>query len=256
MKYIKLFEEQNSQSTSLYDFITMTPFVAFTNIVKEIYKDEPDIEYIKNIFEYAVVDINIADRIGTLLIYACSKNQEEIVKLLLNHSEIDPNIKGDFGSTALHHAVKTEKSNIVKLLLELPNIDLNVQEEYGRTALIHASDYNRTINNVELLLNHPDINPNLQDKRGWTALMWVVRERKYDFADLFIWHPKTDLNIQNELGDTALMLAVVEEDTDMIRYLLENKGIDKSIESNYNLTAWDKATDFIRDEFPELNPNY
>ena len=89
----------------------------------------------------------------TPLHYAIKKNNIEIIKLLLEHSEIDVNIKSNIfqiifyihdiwlikfnytyysyytraSTTPLHTAIKNKNIEIVKCLLENPKIDINLK---------------------------------------------------------------------------------------------------------------------------------
>ncbi len=64
-----------------------------------------------------------------------------------------------------------------------------------------------------------------------------------------------DINLLSDSNSTPLHSAVEGGNIDAIRLLL-NSGADLSIKNRHNKTPWDYATKSIRDNIPELNPNW
>jgi len=152
MKYIKLFEEHNY---SVYDLITMSPYKVHELFAKEIKKEDPDLELIRDILAYTIVDVNGKDSDGwTALIVAAYWENEKAVELLLNHPGIDVNVQNKRGDTALMQATWDKNEKLVELLLNHPGIDVNMQRKDGRTAWDMASGYIRE--------KFPQLNPNFQ----------------------------------------------------------------------------------------------
>ena len=80
MKYIKLFEH----SYSIYQLATMAMWEATELLIKETEKNKPDMDLVRDLFEYAVLDVNQVDRDGyTALMLASSEGHTEIVRMLL-----------------------------------------------------------------------------------------------------------------------------------------------------------------------------
>jgi len=186
MKYIKLFEEH---SYSIYELITMAEYQAIELLIEEINKENPDLELIKDILDYSVVDINSKDSDDrTALMWATIKEptyekDEKVVELLLKHPQIDVNVQTLSGSTALMYATYWGKEKCVELLLNHPGIDVNLQNERGYTALMLAAD-NGYEKCVELLLNHPGINKIIKDKRSKTAWYYASPYIRQQFPQL------------------------------------------------------------------------
>jgi ankyrin repeat protein len=113
MKYIKLFEEHNY---SVYDLITMDVNQVFDLLKREMSKGNPDLELIKDILAYTVVDINSKDSNGwTALMLAADWGKGWVVELLLNHPGIDRTLKNKDGDTAWDLAY----SNIIQKFPQL-----------------------------------------------------------------------------------------------------------------------------------------
>jgi ankyrin repeat protein len=177
MKYIKLFEEHNY---SIYELITMSPYKVHELFAKEIKKEDPDLELIRDILAYTIVDVNGKDSDGwTALIVAARMGNEKGVELLLNYPGIDVNIGNRWGTTALMIAADEGKEKPVELLLSQPGIDVNVQRKDGWTALMYAVSWGRE-KCVKLLLNHPGIDRSLKtedDKTAWDLASNKIRQQ-------------------------------------------------------------------------------
>lgn len=55
-------------------------------------------------------------------------------------------------------------------------------------------------------------------------------------------HPQIEINAQDTKGHTALHLAVKHQQYDIVKYLLEETSIDRSVLDCRNRTAYDIAT--------------
>jgi len=150
MKYIKLFEEH---SYSVYDLITMGAVEAQTLLMKEIDNDVSDLELIRDILDYSVIDINQSDSLGWIpLIYAVLLDKKDVIELLFKHPNINVNVQDIAGSTPLTHAVRKGSERMIELLLKHPDIDLNLRDRWGNTAWYLATDSIRQ--------KFPQLNPN------------------------------------------------------------------------------------------------
>ena len=115
-----------------------------------------------------IIEKNI-DEINESLIAASSNGNIEIVKLFLNHKDININYSNAEGATPLSIACKNNHPTIVELLLQQPNIDVNIPL-CEATPLIIAS-YLGNYECVQQLLQQSTINTTstFQNK---TALQW------------------------------------------------------------------------------------
>ena len=104
----------------------------------------------------------------------CEQGKLDEVKSALACGE-DVNESGDVGVTGLMLAICNGYKSVVKLLLEHPDIEVNDKSDDGRTALHYAV----LVNNVELarmLLKHKSMkSANATNDDGDTALMYAVR---------------------------------------------------------------------------------
>ena len=118
-------------------------------------------------------DVNQVDEDGkTALSWACIRNDEAMVKLLLKKKGIRVNTKDYLGFAPLLHAVVNADYTLVGRLLKVRQIDVNTQNEYGETPLIYAtinSKVDKYRQHILQLLRHPNIDVNMEDD-GKTAL--------------------------------------------------------------------------------------
>jgi ankyrin repeat protein len=129
---------------------------------------------------------------------------------------------------------------IVKMLLEHPNIDVNMMNYLGLSALTLVSMYlnmNSTYETLRMLLDHPDINVNLKNRTGHSALMILLRNNDELAIRMLLRHPDIDINLQNYEGSSALILAssdaslgsTIESSERTIKILLEHPNIDVNL---------------------------
>ena len=59
----------------------------------------------------------------------------DVVRLLMEHGETDPNPQNTYGNTALHEALIKNHVDVVRLLMEHGETDPNLQNTCGRAAL-------------------------------------------------------------------------------------------------------------------------
>jgi len=86
-------------------------------------------------------DINATDSIGsTALTWAAIRGHEEVVKVLLDREDINPNQAGtNSGRTPLSWAAESGYEGVVKMLLERGDVNPNQADTYGRTPLSWAA---------------------------------------------------------------------------------------------------------------------
>ncbi|CAG2247352.1 HARBI1 [Mytilus edulis] len=88
-----------------------------------------------------------------------------IVKLLLDREDIDPNKKNVYnGDTSLHSAARCGHLNIVQLLLERADIDPNRENKDNGDTPLHSAVSGGNVDIIKFLLKRADIDPNRKNK--------------------------------------------------------------------------------------------
>jgi ankyrin repeat protein len=200
MKYIKLFEKAD---LSIYDIFAMHPDDARARIFQEIQESETNIEIIQQILDYSSIDVNASSHGMTPLLKAIGWEKTEVVELLLQHPNIDPNKEDNRQRSPLIWSCSLHMPDeITQLLLNHPLIDPNKTTKGNISPLIFATN-NHFEEKVTMLLKHPLIDPNIQDHNSHTALIYACSSDYRKIAEAIILHPKTNPFIETEDGHTA-----------------------------------------------------
>ena len=82
------------------------------------------------------LDTNVVEKVdgNTGLILAVRENHEDVVRFLLENTDIDVNVANKFGYTALMLAAQNGNTNIINMLLQQPDIDIDLVNKAGRKA--------------------------------------------------------------------------------------------------------------------------
>ncbi|KAK0435972.1 hypothetical protein EV421DRAFT_1908255 [Armillaria borealis] len=112
-----------------------------------------------------------------LLVMAIERGNLEMVKLLLDRDEIDPNTTpaGSLSLLPLQSACACGDKQILKKFLQSEQVDVNFQSYGGPTALMMAV-HSCYISSVEALLKHPRIDIWARDHWGRTAYTYALGE--------------------------------------------------------------------------------
>lgn len=211
------------------------------------------------------IDINYIDKYeGTALMRIClavDTNALTVVNLLLDHPEIDINVKKNNGWSALSWACLHGNRYIVERLLQCDNIDVNCVDNNGNTLLLLIDWYNgvhemvtrledNIIDITKMFLRHPnfDFNSlNTQNNIGETFLMQACRLGHASLVQLLL-KKDIDVNLQDELGNTCLMWACcktkyfrdvkLDNRIKIIRLLLKRDDININIVNSENKAAF------------------
>ena len=175
-------------------------------------------------------NINAVDTVGrTALAWAVIRGHEDVVKILLQSKDADPNV-GDtqYGRAPLWLAVGNGHEGMVKLLLDRDDINPNTRDtEYGRTPLgwVARSGHARL---VKMLLERGDINPNTADIfYDRTPLWWAAKGGHGRVAKLLLEREDINPNIADiKYGRTPLWWATEGGYQGIVKLLLNHKDIN------------------------------
>ena len=113
----------------------------------------------------------------------------------------DVNDKDSDGRTALMWAVWKNNNSIVKLLLDQPAVKVNEKDDDGWTAL-HFAAWSNNPEGARMLLLHPGFNPaNSTNNLGETVLMKAVRLRKKEVLLELVKHASVNLDLREGAFD-------------------------------------------------------
>jgi ankyrin repeat protein len=173
MKYLKLFE--NFDSYDPYELMIIPPNKKAEMIVKEIYKDEPNLNLIND--------------------------------LIVLGANLDWQDEDDYNSTPLHVAASWGEVEITRMLIDA-GANVNLQDKWGKTSLHWAAFYGQ-VEIVRMLIG-AGANVNLQTNGGWTPLHWAARRGEVEIARMLI-DAGARKDIPNEDGNLPYDLTKTEE---------------------------------------------
>ena len=237
-------------------------------------------EIFSGVLEIKKWDLNATDCMGgAALTWAIGEGFEEIVKILLEQEDIDPNQAGtsisdrplslaaqkghegivkmllerddanlnhpdaECGRTALRRAAEGGHEGVVKMLLKR---DVNPDEpdtEYGRTPLSWAAEKGKE-GILKLLLERKDVKPDQPDtKYGKTPLSWAVYGRRYGVVKMLLKRKSIDPNqILRPSSETVLLWATSNGHEEIVKILLEREDLNPDLpDDHYGLTPLEMA---------------
>jgi ankyrin repeat protein len=226
-----------------------------------------DQDEVRRLLALPDIDVNkVNNKNETPLLLAYIEDKPKIIKLLLDHPNIDINYDGilagairdqDLGvvemllnhpkkvniDNALLAAVEKRNEDLVRRLLARDDINVNLG-----APLAHAIAYNAK-NIAKMLLAHPDIDPNLGVPLFHATTYHDSTNQ--DIIKLLLDHPKIDPNIlysepqsgsyqsgySVKGGKTALMEAALHGFRNNVSQLLESPKVNVNTQNNNGETA-------------------
>ena len=132
-----------------------------------------NVNVLSELLNHEKIDANVKDKKWqTTLMDACYHGRLDAVRTLLNHNKVDLDAKDLKGRTAFYIASHGCHWDIVKAL-SCRDIDVNVRGPLGCTALFWAT-VSGELDVVFMLLKLDSVNANVKNKAGSTAL-YVAR---------------------------------------------------------------------------------
>ncbi|MFY9589465.1 ankyrin repeat domain-containing protein [Rickettsia endosymbiont of Halotydeus destructor] len=170
-------------------------------------------------------DPNTIYTIGVSVLYnACSKDFNEVAKLLLNQPEINPNFHPNINAIPLMSACARENLELVEILLQ-KGASPNCVNSKKNTPLITACNNNST-KIVELLLEK-GANPNSVGLKGLIPLIIACNNNSTGIVKSLL-NKGADPNVSDPLGNTPLFVAYKYHSSKITAMLLE-KGANPNI---------------------------
>jgi ankyrin repeat protein len=179
---------------------------------------------------------NIGDR-NHALGCAASGGYVDVMKLLLDHPDVDPNFARGFHYRDTALVLGARFPDVVKLLLDQRGIDVNHQNYWGHTALYWAAFYN-SVESANLLLERDNLNVNISTNTAgggcaWTALHVACIRGSREVVDLLLMRGDIDPNARDEAWYTPLAYAY---SIPIVRSLLSHRDIDPNVRNRDGVT--------------------
>ena len=184
------------------------------------------------------------DQNQTALHYAANRGALEIMTLLLQYPEADPNLRYDNSNrddwdlhrTPLHEASENGHAAVLELLLS-HGADPTL-EAGGRYSALHLAAYSHRVRVIEILLKH-DVEVNGRTQREGNTPLHFVTHWKPDaeVVKVLLTHRHIDPNRINYYGNTVLHQAVANNHDAQAAALLKHPDTDPNVRDDKGRTA-------------------
>jgi len=188
------------------------------------------VEVVAPLLEMKEWDVNARDSVScTPLIWAAVRGHEEVVKMLLEREDVNPNLADHrYCQTPLLWAVEQRCDAMVKVLLEREGVNPDQAEPFsGNTPLLLAAELGHE-GIVKMLLEREDVNPNrIYPTFGGTSLAMAALKEHEAIVKMFL--ERQDVNpdlADTEYGRTPLSYAAEEGNEWIVKMLLEREDVN------------------------------
>ena len=187
-------------------------------------------EIVAGVLEMKEWDVNARDCMGnTALTWAAIKGYEEVVKMLLEQKDVNPDQENTkYGWTPLLWAACYGNEGVVKMLLERDDVNPDQADtEDGFTPLLSAARYGHS-GVVKMLLERKDVNPDQIDTYfGRPPLSWAAEKGHSGVVKMLL--ERKDVNpdqIDTYFGRPPLSWAAGKGHSGVVKMLLERKDVN------------------------------
>lgn len=197
-------------------------------------------EYVKTLLKLGININSALDNSGrTPLMIAIERNDEDLIKLLLRHKDIDIDVIDNNGKSALVYTLNANMSFAVKLkivnLLLGKKPNLNIQDIWEQSLLFLAISNRGYLPIIKALLDYmADIN--VRDEFGIPLLIRAVNHKDIELIKLLLTYNRLDVNATDNNGETALMHAYKTDQEKEIIKLLLNRNSNINAQDNQGRT--------------------
>ena len=208
------FKDQEKESSLKYKYI-------------ELFLDQPGCDVNARVFEKG----------ETVLEKACLMKYPGLVKMILEHEDLEFNCKNFHDETVAHHAVRGGCPEVIELLAKVPEVDWNIKNILGETPIFLAIDELK-FECFEQLAKIKSLDWNVLNRQKNTPLLqnsfWIAHKdnevtKRNKLLEFVIDNPNIDWNIKAKNDDTLLLREVRNSNYEALKILLQNPKVDWNI---------------------------
>ena len=204
-----------------------------------------NVNLVQTLIQEHKADVNERDNENdTPLHVAAVAGKADVALLLISEYGCDPNpnVRGHFGRTVLHHACSGGNVNLVQTLIQEHKADVNERDNENDTPLHVAALAGKA--DVALLLISEygcDPNPNVRGQFGRTVLHDACSGGNVSLIQTLIREHKADINERDIENDTPLHVAAFAGKADVAMLLISEHGCDPNVRGKFGRTVLHNA---------------
>ena len=206
-------------------------------------------EIVSTVLNMKEWDVNAYDCMGmTALTWATRRGHEEVVKILLERKDVNPNQPDTRdGRTPLMLAAEEGNEGVVKILLEREDVNPNQADtKVGRIPLSWAAK-NGHEGVVKVLLQREDVDPNQADTEyGQTPLSWAAEKGYEGVVKMLLQRKDVNPNqVDTYCGQTPLTWAAGKGHEGVVKILLEQEDVNPNLpDTHFDKTPLSWAAEY------------
>ena len=190
-------------------------------------------------------DVQARDFHGnTAISWAARRGHEEVVRILLERSEVNPNTPDtEYGRVPLSWAAGSGHEGVVKILLGRNDVSPEKLDKSRKSPLYRAAAYGHQ-NVVRMLLERARVNHNIAETVfGRTLLLWAAEHGHEGIVKILLERNDVDPNKVGYGRKTALWLAANNGHVVVVGLLLERKDVNVNQADSWNRTPLSRAAE-------------
>ncbi|GAX14882.1 ankyrin repeat-rich membrane spanning protein [Fistulifera solaris] len=158
---------------------------------------------------------------SAVLLIAVERNMPDVVRLFCTDSRVDVNYKNEEGSAALHNACNTGFEQVVDVLLQHSEIQVDVMDASGGTPLLQACQHDHR--SIAMALLEAGANVNHADQSGDTPLL-IATKCGYVKLVKILLRCGANVNVRDSYGTTVLLAACNLASSSILQLILPKVG--------------------------------
>ena len=177
---------------------------------------------------------------NTAIVWAARKGHEEVVKVLLERSNVNPNTANTiYGQTPLSLAARDGHEGVVRILVEWSGVNPDKADKWSRTPLLLAAE-NGHEGIARMLLGRNDIDPDKADDWSQTPLMRAAENGHERVVRTLLGRNDINPDKADKRSQAPLLLAARNGHEGVVRMLLDRNDInpDKADDWSQTPLSW------------------
>ncbi|KUJ22968.1 ankyrin [Mollisia scopiformis] len=184
------------------------------------------VEIVRELLRHSRIQPDIADfDQWTPLFWSTSGNHLDVLQLLIIDGRMPINHVDKSGRNVLSWAASAGEPELVKYLLSLDHLRADEPDRHGRTALSWAAG-NGHLETTMIIRRSQRIHASIKDNDGRNALSWACRGGHYQVIEYLIKHDRKGVDEEDVDSWTPLAWALFSQAPRTVQVLLDSGLVD------------------------------